>query len=513
MEAIKKTLLTVLTVSLAVPFLVLLVFKLSIGLNLAIIISVFVLTAIISYILLNKFIIELSYLSETLERMSRKDFDFTIDLNKKFSSILNYMENLRLYVKADLLTKADIIEHSKFPIMAIDKDFNITYINPAGASINNKKPEELIGKTKCYDHYNAEDCKKDCATERAMKHGEVTTMKTIARPNSNTEIPIIYTGIPIKDKNGNIIGAIEEVQNITKINDAQDKVSKSGKIVSEILSGASTLTKEMKTKIAVSSENMGGVAAATEQMSMNMNDVATGIEETKVTLDSVATATEEMNSTISEIAKNTEGAKTLTDDVNIQVKNIKNELDNLSKASKDIKTVLDVINEIASQTNLLALNATIEAASAGEAGKGFAVVANEIKVLASQTNESTVDIKNKITNFSDTTNKTIEDINAIASQIDDMNNMVLTISSSIEEQSATTNEITVSLTQTTSVMQEMTQKVTEAAKTTNDISENISSIDGAVQAINNNATTLEEDLGKLNTANDNLEDAIKKLSA
>jgi methyl-accepting chemotaxis protein len=101
------------------------------------------------------------------------------------------------------------------PIMEIDKNFNVTFMNPAGAAVADLTPDQALGQ-KCYDLFKTPHCKTDkCACARAMKTDSVVTEQTIARPRDGVIIPIKYTGAPIKDAKGNITGAVEYILDMT----------------------------------------------------------------------------------------------------------------------------------------------------------------------------------------------------------------------------------------------------------------------------------------------------------
>ncbi|RPF49937.1 methyl-accepting chemotaxis sensory transducer with Pas/Pac sensor [Thermodesulfitimonas autotrophica] len=124
------------------------------------------------------------------------------------------------------------------PVMIIDKDFSIRFINRAGAAILGLSPEQLCGQ-KCYSHFKTSDCNTpNCACARAMAMGSVQKHETDARP-AGQDLFIHYTGAPVRDRDGKIIGAVEIVMDKTDvrnaIEDARAKVDYLNKIPTTVM--------------------------------------------------------------------------------------------------------------------------------------------------------------------------------------------------------------------------------------------------------------------------------------
>ncbi len=257
-----------------------------------------------------------------------------------------------------------------------------------------------------------------------------------------------------------IINAIAENANLLAL--SSDKLSRLSGKMSE---GAGSMSGKSST-----------AASAAEKMSANMNSVATNMEQAADSVNMVANAAEEMTATINEIAQNSEKASSITGGAVVQTQSASNKVDELGSAANEIGQVVEAITEISEQVNLLALNATIEAARAGEAGKGFAVVANEIKDLAKQTAEATLEIKGKIGAIQGATHATVTEIDQISKIINDVNEIVSSIASAVEEQSATTRDIAGNVAQAAQGLKTMNENVGTSSAAADDIANDINGV-------------------------------------
>ncbi|MCA1792521.1 MAG: methyl-accepting chemotaxis protein [Desulfotignum sp.] len=262
----------------------------------------------------------------------------------------------------------------------------------------------------------------------------------------------------------------------------------------------SSISEQMTEGAGNTSEKASTVAAAAEEMTANMNSVSAAMEESSTNLNTVAAAADEMNATISEIAQNAEKARTISNNAVTKAGDSREKMQQLSQAAQSIGKVVETITDISEQVNLLSLNATIEAARAGEAGKGFAVVANEIKELAKQTSEASMDIKSKIDHIQESSDDTMTGINEISQVIKDVNEIVATIATAVEEQSAATGEIASNIGQASSGIEEVNQNVGQSSAVADEITKDITDVhNSAADMADRSAQVNEsaEDLSKL----------------
>ena len=225
-----------------------------------------------------------------------------------------------------------------------------------------------------------------------------------------------------------------------------------------------------------------------------VNDTRSGVQRQQSEIEQVATAMNEMTATVQEVARNTQSAAEAADNANNQastgaskvgdavqviqslsddIEETEGSIQELANNSVDIGSVLDVIKGVAEQTNLLALNAAIEAARAGEQGRGFAVVADEVRTLASRTQESTEEIQSMIEKIQHGTQNAVGRMADVRKRTNEGLEYVQTSSTAIEEMRAAVETMNTLNTQIASAAEEqsvVSETIAENIENINQIS-------------------------------------------
>ncbi|MCG8565440.1 MAG: methyl-accepting chemotaxis protein [Desulfobacterales bacterium] len=283
-------------------------------------------------------------------------------------------------------------------------------------------------------------------------------------------------------------------QNVTELSDS----AKGLLSISQAMGNASEQT----------SERSGLLAGSAEKMARGMGDISEVMGDSSENANTVASAAEEMNVTVMEIARNTDHARDMSREAVGKVVESTEKIKELGTAAQSIDVVVEAISDISEQVNLLSLNATIEAARAGDAGKGFAVVANEIKTLARQTSEASLDIKGKIEHIQSSSQGTLERIQEINQANAKVDELVSTIAASVDEQSSATREISQSISQTSNGIARVNSAVGESTSAARAVESDVSRMTRSAEEMSQRSKAVDQSARELSRIAGQLDEMV-----
>ena len=287
-----------------------------------------------------------------------------------------------------------------------------------------------------------------------------------------------------------VTGQDELAELATSFNRFVDKIHGLVRQVADTTTQLSSLVGAVASQAQRSEQAMEGQRQETDQVATAINQMSAASQEVAESAQRAAEAARETDQQGQAAKRVVEQSSERIHDLVGELRSSGTSLENLRQDVQGIVGVLEVIRSIADQTNLLALNAAIEAARAGEAGRGFAVVADEVRALASRTQQSTGEIQGMIDRLQSATSQSVDamqrageigehsraraaeagvSLEAISALIATINSMNAQIASAAEEQTAVAEEINRSVQQIAAGVDGVAGEAAQGARTSREL--------------------------------------------
>jgi methyl-accepting chemotaxis protein len=175
---------------------------------------------------LSRMVAYLQGMAEAAKQVAEGDLTATVRPVSERDTLGNafamMVDSLRRSV-GEIREKLQYLNEIPTPVFTIDKEFNIKYVNPACASVVGRSPEDCVGQ-KCFSLLYSNHCNtRNCQGARAMQMDRIITDDAIASLPFG-DLPMRFTGAPLKNEDGTIVGALEYAVDVTKEVDAVNTI-------------------------------------------------------------------------------------------------------------------------------------------------------------------------------------------------------------------------------------------------------------------------------------------------